>query len=134
MEHALHLSVGHLVKEIGLKASHDSTDENGVEVDSAPDEQSDDMARSLSKALGLTKQVSFFALNVMRRELIRSQIRMSPQARAFFESTCEQVGITPLGLILWIRTRWASLYQFLDRFISLRKVFSFHSQFAWACQ
>ena len=46
---------------------------------------------------------------------------MSPQARTFFKSSCSQVGIKPLELLLWIRTRWASLYKFLDRLLTLRK-------------
>jgi hypothetical protein len=47
---------------------------------------------------------------------------MSPQARTFFKSSCVQVGIKPLELILWIRTRWASLYKFIDRLLRLWKV------------
>jgi hypothetical protein len=40
----------------------------------------------------------------------------------FFKSSCSQVGVQPLELLLWIRTRWASLYKFLDRLLMLRKV------------
>lgn len=47
---------------------------------------------------------------------------MSPQARAFFRSSCEQVKIPPLNLLTWIRTRWASLFFFLERIIRLRLV------------
>lgn len=50
------------------------------------------------------------------------QIRKSPQARAFFHATCNQVGITPLELLLWIRTCWGSLFSFLERFIKLKAV------------
>ncbi|KAF9004669.1 hypothetical protein BDQ17DRAFT_1354476 [Cyathus striatus] len=32
----------------------------------------------------------------------------------FFKSTCTQVDIDPLELLLWVRTRWALLYQFLE--------------------
>ncbi|KAH9983406.1 hypothetical protein BJV77DRAFT_1072911 [Russula vinacea] len=32
------------------------------------------------------------------------QIQMSPQARMFFKSSCSQVGIKPLELLLWICT------------------------------
>ncbi|KAH9972369.1 hypothetical protein BJV77DRAFT_1074894 [Russula vinacea] len=49
------------------------------------------------------------------------QIRMSPQARTFFRSSCSQVRIKPLELLLWICTRWASLYKFLDRILMLWK-------------
>ena len=40
----------------------------------------------------------------------------------FFKSSCAQVDIQPLELLLWVRTRWASLYKFLDRLLALRKV------------
>jgi hypothetical protein len=50
------------------------------------------------------------------------QIRMSPQARAFFRQMCEQVNVPKLELKLWVRTRWASLFDFLDRMLSHRLV------------
>jgi hypothetical protein len=50
------------------------------------------------------------------------QIRASPQARAFFKKSCHQVEVPILQLLLWIRTRWASLYTFLDRLLILKKV------------
>lgn len=50
------------------------------------------------------------------------QIRKSPQALAFFKKMCEEVGIEALQLLGWVRTRWASLFNFLDRFRALKKV------------
>jgi hypothetical protein len=47
---------------------------------------------------------------------------MSPQAKMFFRSSCTQVGVEPRELLLWVRTRWASLYKFLDRILTLRRV------------
>jgi len=41
---------------------------------------------------------------------------------AFFKKSCEQVEVPVLQLLLWIRTRWASLYAFLDRLLILKKV------------
>ncbi|KAF8263687.1 hypothetical protein EI94DRAFT_1806841 [Lactarius quietus] len=58
---------------------------------------------SLDKAIALVKQ-----------------IHKSPQAQAFFHTTCTQVNITPLELLLWIRTCWGSLFTFLERFIHLK--------------
>ncbi|KAF7333887.1 hypothetical protein MSAN_02401300 [Mycena sanguinolenta] len=49
------------------------------------------------------------------------QIRMSPQARAFFKKCCIQSDVPVLELLLWVRTRWASLYKCLDRCLTLRK-------------
>ncbi|KAJ7713560.1 hypothetical protein B0H16DRAFT_1435997, partial [Mycena metata] len=46
---------------------------------------------------------------------------MSPQAREFFKKCCMQVGLSPLEVLLWVRTRWASLYRALDRSLDLRK-------------
>ena len=46
------------------------------------------------------------------------QIWMSPQARAFFRQMCEQVNVSKLELKLWVRTRWVSLYDFLDCMLS----------------
>lgn len=80
-------------------------------------------ADSVGKALALVKQVCFgwiqrlfiFILNQL-------QIRASPQARAFFTKSCQQVEVPILQLLLWIRTRWASLFAFLDRLLILKKV------------
>ncbi|KAJ7445617.1 hypothetical protein FB451DRAFT_1189033 [Mycena latifolia] len=51
-----------------------------------------------------------------------NQIRKSPQAQAYFAKTCKTLEIPALQLIGWIRTRWASLYAFLDRILLLQKV------------
>ena len=53
------------------------------------------------------------------------KVRKSPQARAFFRATCSQVGIMPLELLLWIRTRWGSLFKFIEHFIHLKAVHQF---------
>lgn len=47
---------------------------------------------------------------------------MSPQARAFFRKTCTEVDVPDLQLLKWIRTRWASLFHFLDRILILKQV------------
>ncbi|KAJ7815702.1 hypothetical protein B0H14DRAFT_3745409 [Mycena olivaceomarginata] len=49
------------------------------------------------------------------------QIRMSPQARAFFRECCCMVSLKELELLLRVRTRWASLYKCLDRALEQRK-------------
>ncbi|KAF7372957.1 hypothetical protein MSAN_00502900 [Mycena sanguinolenta] len=49
------------------------------------------------------------------------QIRMSPQARTFFKKCCNQSDVPVLELLLWVRTRWVSLYKCLDRCLTLRK-------------
>ena len=60
---------------------------------------------SLGKVLAFVKQVGLFFFSVMVATLTAaSQIQMSPQARMFFKSSCSQVGIKPLELLLWICT------------------------------
>jgi hypothetical protein len=61
--------------------------------------------------------VSFF-LRVY--PLTVSQIRMSPQARAFFHKLCREIGLPELELKKYVRTRWASLFNVLDRFLELQ--------------
>ena len=56
------------------------------------------------------------------------QICKSLQAWAFFRATCNQVGISPLELLLWIRTCWGLLFSFLERFIKLKAVHLYLSQ------
>jgi hypothetical protein len=50
------------------------------------------------------------------------QIRRSPQACAFFKKCCKECGAPDLELLRWIRTRWASLYYFIDRLLALKFV------------
>jgi hypothetical protein len=50
------------------------------------------------------------------------KIRKSPQARAFFEKSCEEVDVPLLQLLYWVKTRWASLFNFLDRILILQHV------------
>src|SRR5271154_2691032 len=45
---------------------------------------------------------------------------MSPQARTFFKKLCREVALPELKLTQYVRTRWASLYNTLDRFIKLQ--------------
>ncbi|KAJ7882821.1 hypothetical protein B0H14DRAFT_2565212 [Mycena olivaceomarginata] len=52
------------------------------------------------------------------------QIRMAPQARAFFKKCCTQAGVLVLELLLWVRTQWASLYKRLDGCLILRSLTS----------
>lgn len=92
-------------------ANFDFDDDNDEEIESDGGEEEGaleeevDAADSLGKALLLVKQIC-----------------ASPQARAFFKKSCQQVGVPILQLLLWIRTRWASLYAFLDRLLTLKGV------------
>lgn len=60
------------------------------------------------------------------------QIRASPQARAFFVICCIEERIEPLELKRWVRTRWASLFDLLERILKVQKVkFVFRNLFSF---
>lgn len=113
MEHSLHLAAKHFIQKVapGLgsdvicKNLSDTSTRPGLEnsVDNS-DEEGFDSGDSLGKAIALV-----------------NRMRNSPQARAYFKEACKQVGIPQLEFVTWIRTRWGSLYKFLDRFLKLQK-------------
>jgi hypothetical protein len=55
-----------------------------------------------------------------------NQVRSSPQARTYFGRLCGEEGITPLQLLKWVRTRWASLYDLITRLLDVRPVSHAH--------
>ena len=59
------------------------------------------------------------------------QIRKSPQARAFFRKSCKETDVPPLQLLSWVKTRWASLFDFLDRILLLQPVYR---DFMFSCE
>ncbi|KAL0958654.1 hypothetical protein HGRIS_014979 [Hohenbuehelia grisea] len=141
MEHSVHLSASHVVAEISPTTSQalvrkarkalkkatahghvdlealetavarcdlesDGDEDEDIDADNVESdaEETEEVADALGKALALVKQ-----------------IRLSPQARAYFQTSCSQVGVPPKGLLTWVHTRWASLCKFLDRLLLLKK-------------
>jgi hypothetical protein len=51
-----------------------------------------------------------------------TQVHASPQAKVFFATMCHEEGLTPLELIKWVRTRWGSMYDLIDRVLVNRAV------------
>src|ERR1700678_495649 len=51
------------------------------------------------------------------------QIRASPQAKQYFALCCKSEQVPILELIKWIRTRWGSMHDLVDRFTSLKPVY-----------
>ena len=138
MEHSLHLAAKHFVQAVAphcKKRGASATDsdgedngDNGDDEDGNEDDDDDDdddevidAGDSLGKAIALVKQVCYLPSRLHKLKYA-IQIRKSPQARAFFRASCAQVKIEPLELLLWIRTRWGSLFSFLERFIKLKSV------------
>ena len=50
------------------------------------------------------------------------QIRASPQAKRYFGVICQEEGIKPLQLIKFVRTRWGSMYDLVERAIKNKAV------------
>jgi hypothetical protein len=142
MEHSIHVGGGHFIRGVGPTSSRNSRkkgkaaanlsgmDSDGGGVSGDEDDTGNanddgvaefDAGDTIGKALALVTQVSgthsFACVLILYR-----QIRKSPQARAFFRQVCDDVNVVRLELKLWVRTRWASLYDFLDRMIKLRPV------------
>lgn len=122
MEHSLHLGAGHIIEQAtpGRTKTADQEDEP-----SSGGEDSDGgscaLADALRKVLGLVRQVCIFYYECIIYPSA-FQVRKSPQARAFFKRTCREVEVPELELILFVRTRWASMFFFLDRVLKLQKV------------
>ena len=89
-----------------------------------------DAGNTVVKALALVvTQVSLLSRLCWSNILWYMQIRMSLQAHVFFQQCCKQVNVRKLELKLWVQTRWASLYNFLDCMITLCSVSSHYLLF-----
>jgi hypothetical protein len=120
MEHSLHVAVGHILSSItpvNAEKMHKASDEdkdkdkdkdkdNVFSAGTATfDNCSADLSHALSKLLGLIIQVW-----------------KSPQACAFFKWMCCEVNIPEHDLVLFVRTRWASMFACLKRALTLKSV------------
>ncbi|KAF5340518.1 hypothetical protein D9758_015834 [Tetrapyrgos nigripes] len=118
MEHCVHLAAGAFTKGIT------PTSTSNIAV---PDpEQPED-----NKNEDLDEINEFAPGDVVGKVLaLIRQIRASPQACAYFRKCCISTNNRPLELRLWIRTRWASLHDALDRVIVLEKAIILFTQTA----
>lgn len=135
MEHAVHLGAGHFIRIVSptsartLARKIKKTLENGQLDDTTnPLEQdagdADDEANNEANNEDADEDaVDFTVGDTIGKSLaLIKQIRSSPQATAFFRECCRQAGVPELALIQWIRTRWASMHNFLERMLILQKV------------
>jgi hypothetical protein len=109
----------------------------GMNTEKGDEEVDFDSADVLSKLLGLINQVRiapFPSSTHTKFALYHCQIRSSPQAKAYFLKQCEKEGITPLELINWIRTRWGSMADLIERAIygKVVRAVSFSNLSLWA--
>ena len=149
MEHAVHLAAGTFIKDVSpstsrklmkklnaafrkaqdegnyldldeLEASLGDLDLDG-EIDGFTNVENTDLSIGdvIGKVLALVTQVSFYS--TQSKSLTFTQIRKSPQARAYFKKCCQKSDDPELELMLWVRTQWASLFKALDRILLLQK-------------
>lgn len=157
MEHSVHVASGKVIEGVSptshaklvtklrnaIKRARNEADETdldkldlelaNMDLDQGDGDNSDDeeidAGDAVGKALALVKQVCC-CVTIHSHMLIDCQIRKSPQARAFFKKSCDEADVPFLQLITWIRTRWASLYSFLDRILQLQKAINRFVQLA----
>ena len=142
MEHAINVATGHVVKYLIPKgrpktfhgsdhaeSNDEDPDGNGDDNDDGVDDSVGDSDDALRKAFGLVKQVHVhFLLNDILDN--SSQIRLSPQAQAFFRKMCWEVDLPELELTQWVRTCWVSLFKTLDRLLKLQPAVTHFIQLA----
>ncbi|KAJ7438162.1 ribonuclease H-like domain-containing protein [Mycena latifolia] len=132
IEHAVHIAAKHFVETVAPtppKPLHKKIRKLLHEACSSGELNEEDVATIISSLGGDKDEVPEAEDNdqwttgdaVGKILALIKQIRMSPQAREFFRKCCVQASVPELELLLWVRTRWASLYKCLDRVLTLQK-------------
>lgn len=126
MEHAIHCASRAFVNKVGptpmgsvksalsSKLAADASDEDEDDDNddtNTPDIDTDDIltAEDFDPADLLGKILAFI-----------NQVRSSPQARSYFHKICKDEKLPALQLLKWVRTRWASLYDLINRLLDVR--------------
>jgi hypothetical protein len=151
LEHTIHLAAGDFIKALSPKMRTWTKNQTVDGDEEAADEDIDWVAEwnqldallddevvddevefeagdTLGKALALVNQVSLLSTTHSVTYLC-PQIRASPQAKVFFAKCCFEEDIPVLELIKWIRTRWGSMHDFIERLTSCKAVKTSHLHF-----
>ncbi|KDQ48994.1 hypothetical protein JAAARDRAFT_201236 [Jaapia argillacea MUCL 33604] len=135
LEHAIHLRAKHFVEDIAptvsskvLKKVRDafkkarSSDGEDLDLEVLNEELGGLEGVDVAEDAGDGDEEEFDVADAVRKALaLVTQIRKSSQACAYFCKTCKEVNVPLLQLLLWIQTWWASLYDFLDCMLEMRK-------------
>ena len=124
MEHAVHCASRAFINKLGptpmasIKSALSSNQQAPGDIDD------DDLG--LAAAIDATDDVEdtegFDPTDLLGKILaFVNQVRSSPQARAYFHKLCKDENIPPLQLLKWIRTRWASLFDLMNRLLDVRQ-------------
>jgi len=151
LEHTIYLATGDLIKALGPKTKtwtrnrtasvedvEDSDDEdedvdwvadwNWLDLlsdEEAVDEEIEFKAGDTWKGSGSHQSGKSFNIYCVRSlSAFGCQIHASPQAKAFFAKCCLEEGIPVLELIKWIRMRWGSMHDLIERLLDCKAVWS----------
>jgi hypothetical protein len=126
MEHTVHLAAQDFIQTINPTSRRSKTKHTGEvdnnddearggdedwtadweELENTPDDEEVDDAITFQPGDLLGKAIALI-----------TQIRRSPQAKSYFETVCAEEGLKPLELKKWVRTRWGSMYDLLERLL-----------------
>ena len=118
MEHSLHVAVGHILSSI--------TPVDAEKTRKADDNDNDNDNDEFSAGAATFDNCSAMLSHALRKLLgLIVQIRKSPQAHTFFKRMCCESNIPEHDLVLFVRTRWASMFACLEQVLMLRSVCSY---------
>jgi hypothetical protein len=122
MEHSLHLAAGHIlstITSVDAEKTHKARDDNDDDGDDDDNDDNDEFSAGAATFDDCSASLS----DALRKLLgLIVQIQKSPQARAFFKRMCREVNIPEHNLMLFVRTRWASMFACLEQALKLRPV------------
>ncbi len=132
-------------KTLRTRAAEDDQDmeaENSEEEDAENDEADVDVSMDLEasaddvEAMAETTIVDFDPGDTLGKILaLVNQIRMSSDGvREFLAHACTMCEVTPIELLLWVRSRWGSLSHCLGSTLKVQKVCSSESPLYLLCE
>lgn len=127
MEHTVHLAAQDFIQTINPtsrlrktnKATAGEVDGDDGEASSADDWTADwEELENISDDEEVDDTITFQPGDLLGKAIaLITQIRRSPQAKSYFETVCAEENLKPLELKKWVRTRWGSMCDLLERLL-----------------
>ncbi|KAG6903744.1 hypothetical protein DXG01_015214, partial [Tephrocybe rancida] len=120
MEHTIHLGAKAFIEALNPTIGKKKTQATVEDDDSSGDDDDFDwdQLEAVPNNNEIDEPINFDPGDVLGKVLaLITQIRSSPQAKAYFHTLCKEEGLKPLELIKWIRTRWGSMSDLVNRVI-----------------
>ena len=133
----MHRAAYHFIKALGIpstKKTKQKIHQNDGEEpeDEGEDEEEDDIDVSMAieadaddaEAMAATTVVNYDPGDTLGKMMaFVNQVRMSSEeVRDYLSRTCTVQSLTPIEILLWIRTRWGSLSHCIEVTLSIQKV------------